>query len=100
MTKNVFYEWDIEQTDKFGDIQNHDHSDKLSRYDIDDLLSGDLVLVCDTYFNAQLERSWAYVKNGCLPEYFLDADNRRTRQVPKRFKQELARNNLIHNTMR
>jgi hypothetical protein len=98
----VVYEWDCEtvgsiDTDEFaeGDVIEHAHAPTLretlkwareeplepgTRYEI--------VLVRDDNEG----RSWAYLEeNGALPEYFLDAYDRRVAKVPKRFHAETAR---------
>ena len=97
----VVYEWDCEtvasiDTDEFaeGDVIEHAHAPTLretlkwardvplepgTRYEI--------VLVRDD----DEGRSWAYLEDGALPEYFLDAYNHRVAKVPKRFQAETAR---------
>lgn len=37
-----------------------------------------------------LERTWAYVKNGKLDEFFRDSEGRRRSRVPSRFLREFA----------
>jgi hypothetical protein len=83
----INYEWDIETTDGDGDIIDHNHRDRLNQYYKEELEDGDLVLV-----RTDLEgRSWAYVENGKLPEYFLDSFGVTIAKVPKRFHQELEK---------
>jgi hypothetical protein len=93
---NTTYEWDIESVDEHGDIQGHHFFDKCpgipaDDYD-DDGLTPALVLVRDTWDEGGLtDRYWAYVADGKLPEYFLDAYNNEGPRVPKRFHAELRR---------
>lgn len=98
----VIYEWDIETvTDE--DTEEHeknevlDHNfcesykalrEQLTRFpDAGDGLRFDVVLVRDGYYG----RSWAYVEDGKLPEFFHDADGRNAALVPKRFHAEVRR---------
>lgn len=107
----VSYEWDIESwfIDKSGEeeIYEHDHRDRLYEWPIDQLISAihqdrepspfeDKSIICFTRLvlvrDADEGRSWAYVSDdGKLPEYFLDAYDRPTVKVPKRFHDELSR---------
>ena len=86
------YEWDIELVDKeYGDILDHDHSDKCPGIPTleTEVVFERLVLVKDVYRQWDLsDRSWAYVEDGKLPEYF-DGDSRS--KVPKRFHAELRK---------
>jgi len=84
----VQYEWNIETHDG-EDIEDNDFADKLTEHTDTEILNADaLVLVCDVR-DYSLDRSWAYVKDGKLPSYFLDAYDHETRKVPKRFHKEL-----------
>jgi len=98
----VFYEWDIEEVidyhDGDNDIQNHLHQPNFEvlRLELSTLkeyvtpaghVHYDPVLVCDD----DQGRSWAYIEDGKLPEFFEDAYQCRTRKVPKRFHKEIAR---------
>ena len=90
--KNVTYEWDIEELDEHGDIENHIHQDKLSAYRA--LPIGNpsecLVLVRDNWETGS--RAWAYVgEDGRLPEYLEDAHGHRVAKVPQRYHRELAK---------
>ena len=96
----ILYEWDVEEVDRdSGDILNHNHGDKLSWLlpafgNIITQGRGDLVLVRDEGNNTEglLDRHWAYVKDGVLPEYFADSMGENTSiRVPQRFHRELAR---------
>ena len=80
------YEWDIEETDEYGDIVDHHHFDKLK--DIPDI-DGDLVLVKSIWRGDTLAaRFWAYVENGILPEYFEDSRGWKYHKVPQKFRKE------------
>lgn len=83
----ISYEWDIETTDADGDIIDHNHRDKLNEYRKEELESGDLVLVRTDSEG----RSWAYVENRELPEYFQDSFGVNIAKVPKRFHEELKK---------
>ena len=77
------YEWDLE-TWEDGEIVNHNFFDKMqSPSQVES--NEHIVLVCDD----QDGRSWAYVKDGKLPEFFLDAYDIPVRKVPKKFHREL-----------
>lgn len=83
------YEWDFEQVDEFGDIQDHDFWDQLppKGHDIE---GREMVLVLNHIdrddFDDVKDREWAYVKDGRLPERF-DGGTK----VPQRFHRDLAR---------
>lgn len=93
------YEWDIETVDAEmlaegstdPDIEGHEESDKCpSRV----LASNErLVLVRHTGSDAEgvLDRFWAYVKDGKLPECFEDCGRPTQIKVPQRFHAELAK---------
>lgn len=99
--QKTVYEWDVETWDEHDDIQDHAHSDKLEAGMLDtctyidennDAITPHLVLVRDVWELFSEEdgdlkyRDWAYVKDGKLPEEFMDGI-----KVPKRFHEELAR---------
>ena len=95
MSRNkVNYEWDIEWVDRHGDIQDHNHRDKLEDHKpprkVPDAngYTEDLVLVRDEWNEWEwlVDRQWAYVKEGILPEKF-DCGAK----VPKRFHVEYNR---------
>lgn len=95
MRNEIIYEWDIETVDEHGDIQDHDHRDKLSEYHKDDINKDTvLVLVRDRGNDEEgvLDRQWAYttIVDGkhTLPTHFEDG---RGCKVPKRFHTELAK---------
>ena len=88
----VEYEWDVETVDEYGDIE-HEHcasyADCLRLMDepAPEGCRYDVVLVRDDDY----ERSWAYMENNKLPEYFKDVYGRRVVKVPKRFVAEVAK---------
>ncbi len=105
MTKNttVFYEWDVEEvTDveseryEEGEVIEHWHQESyadcqhLTAQKAPSGMRFEIVLVCNTFD----DRSWAYVENGKLPKYFENAYQNKTRKVPKRFHDELAKAKL------
>jgi hypothetical protein len=93
----VYYEWDIEEVDEHGDIQDHDFRDRLKDFGVTPTIGEryHLVLVRNTgdEYEGVVYREWAYaIKSGdrwVLPEWF-DGGAR----VPKRFHEELARSGL------
>lgn len=94
--KTVEYEWDWEKL--FDDaehdadeVQDHWHSDRLIPENPWAPDKAELCLVCNDFAGGWVRgRSWAYVKDGKLPEWFTDAYGHRTRRVPQRFHKELA----------
>ena len=79
----VYYEWDIETVDQYGDCQDHNHDSlpMLVSYKHDTPVDGkdyekgsryQLVLVRDVCnSNGDLkDREWAYVENNELPTQF------------------------------
>ena len=93
MATKTFYEWDIEEFDpETDDIIDHNHSDDFPGIPEEDNYR--LVLVRDTWEHFKvyehgkpmteigdlIERQWAYVENGSLPEEFTGGS-----VVPKRF---------------
>jgi len=81
------YEWDIELVDKkHGDILDHDHSDKCPKIptlDTEEVFER-LVLVKDVYRNWDLvDRTWAYVEDGKLPEHFSNAWQQAESKAPQ-----------------
>lgn len=81
------YEWCYETTDEHGDILSGDFEDKLKDFQ-DNRKTSQLCLVRNVgdEIDGVQYRSWAYVENGKLPEYFEDGY-----KVPMRFHQELQR---------
>lgn len=86
----INYQWDYESVDEYGDIINHNHADKLADFGMEDITNS-LVLVCDigNEQDGLQERSWAYVVDYTLPEYFSDAAGLHTRKVPAKFHKEI-----------
>lgn len=86
------YEWDYETVDENGDIVDHNHADQLSKFTDGDK-TNTLVLVRDVESenNGLEDRTWAYVKDGKLPEYFSDARGALVYKVPQRFHAELKK---------
>lgn len=93
----VYYEWDVEEVDKYGDIQDHYHSDNYSKclkwYNTQSAnessgFTSRIVLVRDD----DKSRSWAYMVNGDLPLHFEDANGIEVAKVPKRFHDEVKKN--------
>jgi hypothetical protein len=98
----VIYEWDCEtqttqETDEHeaGEVIDHRHGEsyaQVAAFAAETAPPGTqyaLVLVRDD----DAGRSWAYVENGKLPEFFHDADGAQGARVPKRFHAEVARSN-------
>jgi hypothetical protein len=92
--RRVSYEWDYESFDEYGDIIDHDWRAECPGLPTEPNIN--LVLIRDVHrglpgddFNmsADLEsRSWAYVKDGQLPDEF-DCGTK----VPQRFHKEFAK---------
>ena len=89
----VHYEWDIESVDDYGDIIDHDFNDKCPGLPRE--ANERLVLVRNVAEGLSdewdasahiVDRSWAYVEDGALPERFDDGT-----PVPVRFFTELAK---------
>ena len=87
----IDYEWDVETADEFGDVEDHNASEKLRPYHLDLEPTQKLVLVCDHWEGGWMYRSWAYVVDGELPEFLVDAYGTDARRVPQRFHKELAK---------
>lgn len=93
LVTRVAYEWDHEAYDKHGDIEDHDFSDKFPGFPADPTTK--LVLVRNLaeglsgkhfeYSCSIVDREWAYVVDGSLPEFF-DGGTK----VPKKFHKEIA----------
>lgn len=86
----TYYEWIVEQIDKHGDVEETNAYDtyaqaaqSASRVDSFRVDIG----ICRTNDNG---RTWAYIKDGILPEHFEDAYQNRQTKVPKRFHQEVS----------
>ena len=95
MAVKTIYEWDIETIAPWGDILDHNHEDRLC--DLPPLEEGQrLVLVRDRFcdFDGLIDRQWAYVEEGKLPERFDDGQVELAK-VPQRFHKELARQKIL-----
>lgn len=91
MHNKIYYEWDYETMDLFGDIEDHNFKDKLNDFQQYEVTKS-LVLVRDSGNERDgiTDRVWAYVKNKKLPEYFTDGANEKVNiKVPKKFHKEL-----------
>lgn len=84
----IEYEWVIETLDSDGNIEDVDHSDSFPGMPNE---CREVAVVCDDYSTHPMLRSWAYIKDGLLPEYFEDAGGLDTRKVPKKYHKELAK---------
>jgi len=90
MTHKFAYEWDIETVDEHGDILDHDHSATCPAHEL--AHNERLVLVRDVIGPEGVDdRTWAYVTGGKLPTFFSDAWQTHTREVPKKFHNELKK---------
>jgi len=95
----VYYEWDVEEIDENDDIQDHYHCDSYaSAKAINEAVPAEgtsmtscIVLVRDDDNTRTGCRSWAYLEDGKLPEYFEDAHGVEIAKVPKRFHAEIAK---------
>ncbi len=84
------YEWDLESVDEYGDIIDHNWFDNCPGTPTESNV--ELVLIKDIAYGYpgdpdsydMEERTWAYVVNGFLPDYFQDGS-----KVPARFHTEL-----------
>jgi len=91
MAKRTIYEWTVEELDEDNQPFNSDFSEQL----------GCLIPVTEAPLNYGLvrdvwddqdgliERDWAYVVNGKLPETFTDSNGKPSYQIPERFRKEL-----------
>ena len=96
----ITYEWDVEEVDLHEDIVDHHHCDDLKPL-LDHFGSAittrtgtfRLVLVRDVGNDVDglIDRHWAYVRNGELPQFFSDGLTDVRHRVPARFHRELIR---------
>jgi hypothetical protein len=89
------YEWCVEVVDEDGDIIESYFEESLSRLDAS---TGRLVLVLRIMdkINGELDRLYAYVVDGKLPERFSDTlDEQTDYKVPDRFRKELLKTSII-----
>ena len=88
----LIYEWDLEESTADGDVVDHDHADRLIEFSRRVLPEHvHLVLIRDEEKGGNLDRSWAYVQGGHLPQFFKYAYGHPTTRVPRRFHLELMR---------
>jgi hypothetical protein len=95
----ISYEWDIETlTGGKGsagvEIGDHNHRDALDGYATSELveaLSPDSHKLLCLVRDDEDGRSWAYVNDGELDEWFRDAEGYEVRKVPKLFRREFER---------
>jgi len=90
----VYYEWVMETMDG-DDIVDVDHADTYAdavRRASNGARIG-LVRDHDRHDDGDAERSWAYITDGRLPEWFTDAGDAPTIKVPKRFHREVTNHN-------
>lgn len=85
----VRYEWDLEYEDEHGDVVDHDFYDsavEVVQASRSVKLQADWFGLAPHIVLVRTEdrgvRSWAYVKDGVLPEWFEDASGRRDAPVP------------------
>ena len=97
----VHYEWDVEQCNAIeteileeGEIIEHwfqesyrELSEFMAAVVFDPAIDWQTVLVR----NDDNGRSWAYMEDGKLPEFFEDAYQHRVAKVPKRFHAEILK---------
>lgn len=97
MKNEISYEWTFE-TIEDGDIADVDFNEKLDDLKTDDDGQLGLVRRVGNEADGEISRAYAYVKDGVLPETFIDLDGSDTGiKVPKRFIEELKKNNLKNN---
>lgn len=91
----ISYEWDIEEVDENGDIQDHDFHESIEGFGVRPTVDEQryflvLVRTSGTIDDGVIDRTWAYAtRNGGvlgLPESFENGI-----RVPKRYQEELAK---------
>jgi len=97
----VFYEWDCElqttvHTEEHEAGEVLDHRFQASYQRVKDYIESTIpdegcVFVAVLVRTDDDNRAWAYVEDGKLPEYFLDAYSSEYRKVPKQFHIEVAK---------
>jgi hypothetical protein len=97
----VFYEWDVElqttvdaEEHEIGEVLDHRFQASYQR--VKDFINATVPdegceFVAVLIRTDDDNRAWAYVQDGKLPEYFLDAYNSEYRKVPKKFHDEVAK---------
>lgn len=97
MRNQITYEWCYETLED-GDIIDSDHEDKLHDF-TEDRITDTLCLIRNLGNENEglVDRSWAYVKDGKLPDCFSGVNGEYPYQkVPKRFKEELEKHLITH----
>ncbi len=90
MKTKISYEWVIETLDAAGEIDDVNHADTFPGFPDSDTHIG-LVRDERNTFDGDLEnRSWAYIKDGKLPEYFtqpspVEGQEIKVARVPAKF---------------
>lgn len=101
----VAYEWDVETQVTYDDRNDIDSMDVLDHQHVNSYKEAKLVAAGTpepheegtvTHHIVLVRdddegRAWAYLEDGVLPEFFMDADGKNTTRVPKRFHEEVAR---------
>jgi hypothetical protein len=98
MISKVDWEWVVEHVDEHGDIQDCEYWDKLddAKRDAasgprDGCVKVDMGLSCSIWYDdGFMERGYAYIENGTLPENATDSHGRYVRKVPKRLASQLS----------
>lgn len=97
----VEYEWDLELVDEHDDVFDHvfcDSAVEVVREFKNAQLHGEvasIVLVRTVWgLSGNEDRTWAYVKDGVLPEFTRDAYNRDAYKVPQKYHKEWRRANV------
>lgn len=91
MTNKVKYEWANEVIED-NEISECDFTDTLAEIRKEDFLNNDIALVRNEGNENEglIDRQWAYIKNGILPDYFSGANGQTKITVPQRFHKELT----------
>jgi len=103
---SVYFEWDCEEVAD-GESEQYEDEEPIDHYHasayaevLDQSLEAPptgskyrIVLVRDRLdkYDSLVCRSWAYLEDGKLPEYFTDAYNIQTAKVPEKFHNEIKR---------
>ncbi len=90
MAKKLLYEWTVEELDDDESAANCDFSDKLAMLMHPDAPCN-IGLVRDVFDDQRglIERDWAYIVKGQLPETFFDSGGTPSHSIPQRFRDEL-----------
>ena len=91
MSTRLDYEWDVEVLDEYGDIVDHLFQSQFPGSQDDPLM---VVVLVKSYAEGNpgddlsfdiKDRTWAYIKDGTLPQYFDDGS-----KVPMHFHKEVT----------